>query len=128
MEKDSRIGEPAVDRWQSASPTHELTEETAEGAGLAIFNLSAGIMRERARTSNRIDGLLTKMMEHSTTVKYLADIDKNLDYLFTSLQLDMINTVAKEVSARDQRKVPLAERPRSRQALPDEEFVEIEAF
>lgn len=48
-------------------------------------------MRPAAKTSNRIDGLLARMIVQPMAGKYVADIDKNLDFLFTSLQLDMIN-------------------------------------
>jgi len=59
-------------------------------------------MRAGARTSNRIDGLLTKMMENPSSVRYLPNIDKNLDYLFTSLQLDLIDIIAQDVAAAEE--------------------------
>lgn len=123
MEKDSRIEEPAVDGWQDVSDVAQRTQEAVEGC-LSIFTLSGGVMRDRARTANRIDGLLTKMMESPSTVKYLPNIDKNLDYLFTSLQLDMIHIVALDVSAREEGATPTgpgatkAEAPRMEERAP----------
>ncbi|MGQ9587947.1 MAG: hypothetical protein ACUVT7_06165 [Thermoplasmata archaeon] len=91
-----RIEEPAVDRWSDDFGSHERRQGVTT---LPFFSLSGGVMRDKARIANRIDGLLTKMMQNPSSVRYLPSIDKNLDYLFTSLQLDMINAVALEVMA-----------------------------
>lgn len=93
LEDEVKIAEPAVDRWSATHATLGRMNE-AQGADPKLFSLSGGIMRQRVRTSNKIDGLLTRMMEHPEAGKYLPFIDRNLDYLFTSLQLDMITMVA----------------------------------
>ncbi len=90
-----KIAEPAVDRW-SAAHAAIGHEERPQRSDPKLFSLSGGIMRQRVRTSNKIDGLLSRMMEHPEAGKYLPFIDRNLDYLFTSLQLDMITMVAEK--------------------------------
>ena len=40
--------------------------------------------------------MLTRMLEEDTRPRYSPHVDKNLDYLHTSLQLDMISMVALE--------------------------------
>ena len=108
MEKDTRVSEPAVERAE-ALPEADLEDS----AGLDIFRLSGGVLGPSSRTSNRIDGLLAKMLENPGSGKYLGNIDKNLDYLYTSLQLDMIGRVAKDVASRKPAEVPQAlEEPR----------------
>lgn len=101
LEKDSRTEEPAVDRWEHVADIAQRTQEAVEGC-LSIFSLSGGVLRDRARTANRIDGLLAKMMKSPSSVRYLPDIDRNLDYLFTSLQLDMIGSIALETGTADE--------------------------
>ena len=94
MEKSARAVEPVLVRWDEG-----LSEETDEAnEGMEIFRLSGGVIGP-AKTSNRIDGLLGKMLVNQNTGRYLGDIDKNLDYLYTSLQLDLIERVAKDVSS-----------------------------
>ena len=96
METDEVLDEPAVDRWQGSGPP---PAERAEGpAELPFFRLSGGLMKSAAKTSNRIDGLLMRMMEHPSSGSYRSNVDGNLDYLFTSLQLDMIGMVASDYS------------------------------
>jgi len=95
LEKVTRVSEPALER---AEALHE--EDLEDSAGLDIFRLSGGVLGTSSRTSNRIDGLLTKMLANPGSSKYLGNIDKNLDYLYTSLQLDLIGRVAKDVSSR----------------------------
>ena len=95
LEDDVKIAEPAVDRWSAAHAALGRTNEI-DGSEPKLFSLSGGIMRQRVRTSNKIDGLLSRMMEHPEAGKYLPFIDRNLDYLFTSLQLDMITMVAEQ--------------------------------
>lgn len=102
MEKDERIAEPAVERW-SEGETGPKDGSDKANKGTSIFALSGGVMRSGGKTSNRIDGLLAMMMEHPSSVKYVKDADMNLDYLFTSLQLDMIKVIAEESSARGAR-------------------------
>jgi hypothetical protein len=92
---ESRLDEPLVDRH---------TEELASVArstrrriiGPSFFTLSGGILRRDPRTSNRIDSMLTNMLDDSPGKVYSPHVDKNLDYLHTSLQLDMISMVALE--------------------------------
>jgi len=94
LEKSARAVEPVLVRWDEG-----LSEETDEAnEGMEIFRLSGGVIGP-AKTSNRIDGLLGKMLVNQNTGRYLGDIDKNLDYLYTSLQLDLIERVAKDVSS-----------------------------
>lgn len=73
------------------------TQETS------FFALSGGIIKRDARTANRIDSLLMRMMESCTGTAYSAKIDKNLDYLHTSLQLDMITMFAETCRPRYER-------------------------
>jgi hypothetical protein len=95
LEDEVKIAEPAVDRWSAAHAGLGRTNEN-EGSDARLFSLSGGIMRQRVKTSNKIDGLLSRMMEHPEAGKYLPFIDRNLDYLFTSLQLDMITMAAEK--------------------------------
>lgn len=74
--------------------------ETADDLS-GLFRLSGGVAYNAARTANRIDGLLTKMLEHSPGCRYLADADQNLDYLMTHLRLDLIGQIAAEVASRE---------------------------
>lgn len=94
MTEESLVFEPAVERWADRSNiVDRRPKEKAPEPD--IMSLSAGIMASSQKaTSNRIDGLLSKMVESHQVVKYSEDIDKNLDYLFTYLQLDMINILA----------------------------------
>jgi len=95
LDDESKISEPAVSRWsEGAAIVDRMHNEHA--VRNSLFTLSGGIMRQAQRTSNRIDGLLSKMMEHPEAGRYLPYIDRNLDYLFTSLQLDMITMAAEK--------------------------------
>ena len=100
-----KIAEPAVDRWSAAHAALGRTDGTQE-SDHKLFSLSGGIMRQRVRTSNKIDGLLSRMMEHPEAGKYLPFIDRNLDYLFTSLQLDMITMAAEKYTDEPEREGP----------------------
>jgi hypothetical protein len=102
LEKSTRITEPEVERWGEVADAPE-NEERGPRTDLEIFSLSGGVMRSRAQTANRIDGLLSRMLENPSSCKYVRDIDKNLDYLFTHLQLDMIERVAKDSTSREER-------------------------
>ena len=98
LEKSARVSEPVLDRWDEG-----LSEEPEEANdGVEIFRLSGGVLGPSTRTSNRIDGLLVRMLENQDTGKYLGDIDKNLDYLYTCLQLDLIERVAKDVASKEE--------------------------
>lgn len=107
MENDSCVEEPEIERWHHVSDLALRTQETVDRC-LSILSLSGGVLKDKTRTANRIDGLLTKMMENPSSAKYLPNIDKNLDYLFTSLQLDMIDIVASDVAAAEKRRAEKA--------------------
>ncbi len=101
LEKSARESEPVLERWDE-----ELSEELDRGqAGMEVFRLSGGVLRPSTKTSNRIDGLLVRMLENKSSSKYLGDIDKNLDYLYTHLQLDLIERVARDVSSKEEEDV-----------------------
>jgi hypothetical protein len=95
LETVKRIDEPAVDRWSEQSAASDASESSAQG-DLPFFRLSGGIMKTNARTSNRIDDLLRKLVEDNNSSRYMPNIDKNLGYLFTYLKLDMINFAAQD--------------------------------
>jgi len=97
LETVKRIDEPAVDRWGARSAASDTDESSVKG-DLPFFRLSGGILKTNARTSNRIDDLLRKLAEDNNGSRYMPNIDKNLDYLFTYLKLDMIGRVANDVS------------------------------
>ena len=96
MDGATRLEEPVVDRHeeQLASIASSPRRKTI---GPSFFTLSGGILKRDPRTSNRIDSMLTRMIEGSSDTKYSPHIDKNLDYLHTCLQLDMISMVALDV-------------------------------
>ncbi len=103
MENDSCSEEPERERWGHVSDAAERTQEAVDKC-LSILSLSGGVMKDKTRTANRIDGLLARMMENPSSARYLPDIDRNLDYLFTSLQLDMIDMVASDLAAAERRR------------------------
>ena len=70
MEDEVKIAEPSVDRWSAAHASLGRTNES-QGSDPKLFSLSGGIMRQRVRTSSKIDGLLSRMMEHPEAGKYL---------------------------------------------------------
>jgi hypothetical protein len=73
------------------------TRTSGKDEELQVFALSGGLMRSSV-TSNRIDSLLSRMIERPGACRYVQNVDQNLDYLFTSLQLDMIRIIADESS------------------------------
>lgn len=95
MDGASRLEEPVVDRHEQelASVARSTRRRTI---GPSFFTLSGGILKRDPRTSNRIDSMLTNMLEAEPSKAYSPHVDKNLDYLHTSLQLDMISMVALE--------------------------------
>ena len=95
LNKSARVSEPVLERWDDGLPDEH---ENLSG-GMEIFRLSGGVLGPSSKTSNRIDGLLVRMLDNESA-KYLGDIDKNLDYLYTSLQLDLIERMASDVSSR----------------------------
>jgi len=109
LETVKRIDEPAVDRWSERSAASEANESSVKG-DLPFFRLSGGILKTNARTSNRIDDLLRKLVEDNSS-RYMPNIDKNLDYLFTYLKLDMIGRVANDVSKMNRMRSEKAQGP-----------------
>ena len=110
METVKRIDEPAVDRWGERSAASDTGESSVKG-DLPFFRLSGGILKTNARTSNRIDDLLRKLVEDNNSSRYMPNIDKNLDYLFTYLKLDMIGRVANDVSEMNRKRSESAQGP-----------------
>ncbi|MBU0623976.1 MAG: hypothetical protein KJ672_03925 [Candidatus Thermoplasmatota archaeon] len=108
LETVKRIDEPAVDRWGERSAASDASESSVKG-DLPFFRLSGGIMKTNARTSNRIDDLLRKLVEDNNSSRYMPNIDKNLDYLYTYLKLDMIGRVANDVSEMSRRRSETAQ-------------------
>jgi len=104
--EEERIQQPAEDTSSDGVTACVAAEHKFET--ISIFSLSGGLMRPAAKTANRIDGLLARMLLQPGTGGYKENIDKNLDYLFTSLQLDMINMAA-EGSAEEQEQSPIDE-------------------
>ena len=95
MDRGTRLDEPVVDRHEERLDS--VASSTRDRAlGPSFFTLSGGILQRDPRTSNRIDSMLTRMLEEDTRPRYSPHVDKNLDYLHTSLQLDMISMVALE--------------------------------
>lgn len=121
MEKVNRIEEPAVERWSEDESTASEKKETGAVVDFPFFRLSGGMMRATAKTSNRIDGLLMRMMEHPSSGRYHPNIDRNLDYLFTFLQLDMIGMVARDVSEMNRKRLEDAPRPDSAERVLSED-------
>lgn len=120
METVKRIDEPAVDRWNEQTAAAERDASAAKG-DLPFFRLSGGILRANARTSNRIDDLLRKMVQDQNCSRYIPNIDKNLDYLHTSLKLDMIGRVANDVSEMNRKRSDSSQRPSLAERTPSEE-------
>ena len=121
MEKVNKIEEPAVERWSEDKAAAIETKDTGAVVEFPFFRLSGGMMRENAKTSNRIDGLLMRMMEHPSSGRYHPNVDRNLDYLFTFLQLDMIGTVARDVSEMNRKRTEEAPRPDSTERVLSED-------
>lgn len=64
----------------------------------SFFNLSGGILKEEKQNGwSSIDGLLCKLMTQSPEKRFTKHVDRNLDYLHTSLQLDMIRMAAEDI-------------------------------
>jgi len=63
-----------------------------------FFALSGGILRTgpSARTSNRFEGLLGQMVSHPAAGTYSRDVERNLEFLHISLQLDMLSMIARD--------------------------------
>jgi hypothetical protein len=64
----------------------------------SFFDLSGGILREqRSDRGTSLDDLLYKLMSHTPNTRLAKHVDRNLDYLHTSLQLDLIRMVAEDI-------------------------------
>ncbi|MBU1159463.1 MAG: hypothetical protein KKE24_09035 [Candidatus Thermoplasmatota archaeon] len=94
LETISKLDEPIVDRHTEV--LGHPAKKRKNTLGPSFFTLSGGILRREHRTSNRIDSMLSRMIETSQDESFSPHVDKNLDYLHTSLQLDMISMVALE--------------------------------
>jgi hypothetical protein len=121
LEKVNRIEEPAVEGWSEDKSAATEAKDTSAVVEFPFFRLSGGMMRANAKTSNRIDGLLMRMMEHPSSGRYHPNIDRNLDYLFTFLQLDMIGMVARDVSEMNRKRSEDAPRPDSAERVLSED-------
>ena len=98
----------AIENDESRSDTAserkaERTEDSGRGVvDPSFFNLSGGILREgKAPYRGSIDDLLSKLMSQSTDTRLSKHVDRNLDYLHTCLQLDMIRMIAEEIQPAD---------------------------
>lgn len=96
MTDEVDLAGPKTDRWgpDAVVRTRESVDETRFD-----FRLSGGLMSANRSRTELIDSLLARMTD-SSAVRYIPNIDKNLDYLFTYLQLDLINSVAERLSRR----------------------------
>ena len=88
MDDELSIDETVVDRWSDEAS--DAKKKKRPGLGPGFFSLSGGVMRDKSGAGNRIDYLLAKMLERPDSL-YIPNIDRNLDCLLTSLQLEMIN-------------------------------------
>ena len=99
------MGMSAEDTDFGTEEAREFDEDRAKRMALqkqllnsSFFNLSGGIMKEEKRSSwSSIDDLLCKLMAQSDNQRFTKHVDRNLDYLHTSLQLDMIRLVAEDI-------------------------------
>ena len=84
--------EPKGYERKSSSPPQE------DEAGKSFFNLSGGILKEeRSLGGASLDDLLYKLMSHTPNSRLAKHVDRNLDYLHTSLQLDLIRVIAEDI-------------------------------
>lgn len=95
LDEEGDVAEPVVDRWTEGQAFSQRRRTDAP-LNLSIFTLSGGVMKPipGRRSSDAIDEMLTHILAQPSSGSYRAGIDKNLDYLFTSLQLDMIGSIA----------------------------------
>jgi hypothetical protein len=87
VDDELSIDEPVVDRWNGEAGA---SKKKKSGLSSGFFSLSGGVMRDRSGAGNRIDYLLAKLLERPDSL-YIPNIDRNLDCLLTSLQLEMID-------------------------------------
>lgn len=97
MSADTNDYEPVEDDIQD----DELKEQgppRKDYWNTSFFDLSGGILREqRSDRGTSLDDLLYKLMSHTPNTRLAKHVDRNLDYLHTSLQLDLIRMVAEDI-------------------------------
>lgn len=105
MDDELSVDEPVVDRWSDEASA--LKRKRRPGLTSGFFSLSGGVMRDKSGAGNRIDYLLAKMLERPDSL-YIPNIDRNLDCLYTSLQLEMIDPHrnGKNISTPEEEKLP----------------------
>jgi hypothetical protein len=100
LEDASKLGEPVVDRHVETLASRSRVRRRSIGP--SFFTMSGGILKRDPRTSNRIDSMLSRMLEEPAAADYSPHVDKNLDLLHTHLQLDMISIVAQSCESTDE--------------------------
>jgi hypothetical protein len=93
LEFESKPDSLAAD-GNTEQPLTSRKKNKRKTLGPSFFTLSGGILKRDPRTSNRIDSLLSRMMEEEPAKAYSPHVERNLEYLYTSLQLDMISIAA----------------------------------
>ncbi len=89
---DMSEDEPTDHDRRASSPPHEDPD------GKSFFNLSGGILKqERSQGAASLDDLIHKLMSHTPNTRMAKHVDRNLDYLHTSLQLDLIRMIAEDI-------------------------------
>ncbi len=106
---DSRLQEPVVERWTEDSGIRR--KPRPRSLSPTILSLSGGVMR--SVSGNEIDALLARMLQQPNST-YVPNIDRNLDCLYTSLQLEMIRP---EMSDRESDEVELPRKTAQRGEL-----------
>lgn len=106
MDDEAGIEEPVVERWseESQRPRGRPQPRTFSPS---ILSLSGGVMR--SRSGNEIDALLARMLQQSEST-YIPNIDRNLDFLYISLQLDLIKPEVNESARSSTQKIDLDHR------------------
>jgi len=114
MSTSANSDEPTGDVLPDRKPGQK--RDGMSGSYDKFFALSGGILRAgpSARTSNRFEGLLGQMVSHPAAGTYSRDVERNLDFLHISLQLDMLTMIAQggddaPDSSAASRREPLAE-------------------
>ena len=96
MGDQSSTDERAAETWTEEA---DLRRKRRRGLHPGFFSLSGGVMKDKSGAGSTIDYLLAKMLENPETF-YVSDIDRNLDCLLTSLQLEMIKPDQLEAAPR----------------------------
>lgn len=86
----------------SGAPDHKKSADKNGGRSKldpTFFNLSGGILKEkRSGSMSSIDDILKRLMDSQPSgSRATKHVDRNLDYLHTCLQLDMIRMVAEGI-------------------------------